>query len=139
MVTLKYKQFSDWLTQNVSNWRMVYQFMMCDLCMQLAWDSVFANNTVCHVTSNLCLYLTNYYIFVCTVTLWLLTVCLTVVNANISLNMSYTCLDIFGQISSIPMTYFCRLAHNGMLRLVIQKLKLMGTLVLLMLFWWKQM
>ena len=36
MVILRCKQFLDWLTQNVSNSEMGYQFAMHDLSMQLA-------------------------------------------------------------------------------------------------------
>ena len=37
-----------------------------------------------YVTNHLYLYVTNYYIFVCRITLLLLTICLTLVNASIS-------------------------------------------------------
>ena len=36
VVTLRYREFSDWSTQSVSNSRMGHWFVMCDLSMQLA-------------------------------------------------------------------------------------------------------
>ena len=56
-----------------------------------------------YVTNHLYLYLTNYYIFVCTFTLFLLTICLAILNASIFSNMTFTPIVLFGQISSGPM------------------------------------
>ena len=52
------------------------------------------------------LYLTNYYNFVCTITLLLLTTCLTLVNCSIFANMTFTPIVIFGQISPGSMEIF---------------------------------
>ena len=47
-----------------------------------------------------------YYIFVSTIDVLLLTMCLTLVNANIPSNMTFAPSAIYGKISSGPMTYF---------------------------------
>ena len=99
VVMLRCKLFSDWLTQNVTNSGMAYHFVMSDLSLQLTRNSVFSKQYR-DITNHLHLYVNNYYIFVCTVTLLLLGTCLTLVNTNISSNMTVTPIDIFGQISS---------------------------------------
>ena len=59
-----------------------------------------------YVTNHMHLYVTNYYIFVFTVTLLLLTKCLSFINANNSSNTTYKTLVICHQISTSPRDLF---------------------------------
>ena len=59
-----------------------------------------------YVTNYLHLYVTNYCIFVCTITVLLLTSVFSLVHANISSNTTFTTFVIFHQISSGPMDPF---------------------------------
>ena len=59
-----------------------------------------------YVTNHLPLYVTNYYIFVFTVTLLLLTMCFSLVNTSKSSNTTFTTIVVFHQISKGPMYLF---------------------------------
>ena len=98
MEKLRCKEFSDWLTQNVNNSWMSYQFVICDLSMQMAWHSLFPINTEISQCIYFCILLIA--IFVCTNILLLFTVCLALLNTNISSNMKVTTVGIFGEINS---------------------------------------
>ena len=93
MIILRCKQFSDLLTQNVKNLGMGYLFVMCDLSMHIAYEYHFGKQYR-HVTIYLHMYNTRYYIFLCTVTLLLLTIFLTLRNGNISSNTTFTSIVI---------------------------------------------
>ena len=59
-----------------------------------------------YVTNHLHLYVTNYYNVVCTITLVLLTMCLTLVIANISWNTSLTTIVKLAKSAQDLWTYF---------------------------------
>ena len=65
-----------------------------------------------YVTNHWHLYVTNDYIFVCTVILLLLTVGLNLVKANISWNTTFTTMVIFGQISIGTMDQFLSITYH---------------------------
>ena len=104
MVTLRCKQLSDSLAQNIKKSAIVYQFVMCDLSMQSAWNLIFLNTGMSQ--NHLLPSLTNYYIYVCMITFLQLTMYLTLVNVMISSNKTFTPIAIFGQFSSHPMDLF---------------------------------
>ena len=59
-----------------------------------------------YITNYLHLYVTNYYIFFCTIIHLLLTMCLALFSHNISWNSTFMTVIIFGQISICPMDLF---------------------------------
>ena len=65
--------------------------------MVLAWVSIFQTMQLDHKSFAS---VTKYYIFVSTITLLLLTICLNLGNANISWNTTFTTIVIFGKIST---------------------------------------
>ena len=79
---------------------------MCGLCMKLIWKFHFSNNA--GMLQIICVYVTNYYVFVCTVNFLLLSMFLTLVNANISWNITFATIVVFGQTSSGPMDFLFR-------------------------------
>ena len=102
METLRCKLYSNWLTQNVSNSGIGYLLShMYEIGMIIPFSKQYR-----YVTSHLHLYVTNYYIFVCTISLLLLIMCLTLVNADISRNTTFTTIVIFGQINICSMDLF---------------------------------
>ena len=65
---------------------------------------IFQTIQIYHISFAL-IYITNYYIFVYTITELLLTMCLTIFSANI-LSNTFTPIIIFGQISKAQWSYF---------------------------------
>ena len=101
---LRWKQSSDWWTQNINNSGWTYCFLMYDLSS--SWHEIPFSKQDLYVMNHLHLCVTNCYIFVCTITLLLFIMYLSLVNANISSNMIFIPITIFGQISACPMDLF---------------------------------
>ena len=59
-----------------------------------------------YVINHLHLYATKYYICLCTITLFLLTMCHYLVSTNISWNTTFTTIAIFSPVSRAPMGLF---------------------------------
>ena len=78
---------------------------MCDvlyeICMRIPFSKQYR-----YVTNHLHLYVTNYYIFVCRVTLLLHSMYLSLVNVNTSSNATFTTIVTCHQIGTGPMEFF---------------------------------
>ena len=91
-------------TKNISDSGMAYQFVMCHVYaigMKFHFPKQYK-----YVTKYLLIYLINYYNFVYTVILVLCIMCLIAVNANVSSDMTFTPISIFGSISTGLMDLF---------------------------------
>ena len=97
VVTLRCEQLSCCLMQSVSRSGIGYCLSHVT-CLRQFKNSIFQMRQ--EFQNHLHLYLTDYYNFVCTVILLLLTIY--VVNVNISPNMTFTPIVIFG----LTWTYF---------------------------------
>ena len=59
-----------------------------------------------YITNHLHMYVTNYYTCVCTATIVPWFMCLTLVNVNVSSNMTFASVVIFAKINSDPVGLF---------------------------------
>ena len=87
-----------WWHSNVDCSLIGWHKVKCDVCMKLAENSIFQRYG--YVKNHLHLYVTNYYIFVFTVTLLCLTMCLSLSNAHTSWNTTFTSIVICHQFST---------------------------------------
>ena len=103
-MTLRCRQFSDWLTKMsiTHEWVTCFQvWCLYESGMTIPFSKQYRN-----VTNHLHLYATNFYIFVFTFTLLLLTMWLSLINANTSSNTTFTTIFICHQIITGPLYLF---------------------------------
>ena len=101
MVILKYNDsLVSWHKMSITQESDIGLSYVTCLCI---WHecSIFLTIQVCHKL--FASVLSNYWIFFCTITLILLTMCLTLVSGNISSNMTFMIVVIFDKISWDPM------------------------------------
>ena len=124
VIKLKCKHFTDWLTQNV-NYSGVGYLLSCVICVW-KWHE---NSIFKQYTNHLFLFVSTYYIFVHTVTLLPLTMCLALGNVDISISTTFTTVVIFGQISKGPMNHFLcvKNVRDGWTRPVESKCKIVAS------------
>ena len=89
---------------------MAYYFVLCDMCMVLACEVYFPNNT--GMSQIICIYMLLIATSLFKQFL-LLTMCFTLVKADISSDTTFTPIVIFGQISRGPMDLFFSCSPNA--------------------------
>ena len=101
MSTLRCRKLSGW-HRHVSYSGMAYEFVMCQYCLSNSHEIPFSKKYR-YVTRHSLLYLTEFYISVCTINLLLLAIYLSLASANIPSNTKVTSIAMVLKIRSGPM------------------------------------